>query len=248
MTHMETTQKFLFETCFDLDRPFEAEVEDEEPELPPEPTFSEDEIALARAQGFAEGRTEGIAEMQTALDHRTAALVETMVEQLRKLDSAQAASARTAELRLLGLAGAITKKVVPPIICNAAQASVEEVIRECLPKLMDEPRVVIRVHPTLMDELRGKIDTLAAKSGFAGDLILLPDDDFSPADCLVEWADGGAEKSVTNMWSDIERIIDAYLDIPNSATGDSAANTHPDTEPQTSAGTETDISEEKLNG
>ena len=248
MIHMETTQKFLFETCFDLASPFEAEVEEEEAAPTPEPTFSEEEVALARAQGFAEGRTEGIAEMQTSLDHRTAELVDAMVEQLRQLDSAQAASARTAELRLLGLAGAITKKVVSPIICDTAQESVERVVRECLPKLMDEPRVVIRVHPTQMDELREKIDTLAAKSGFAGDLILLPDDDFSPADCLVEWADGGAEKSTANLWSDIEKIIDAYLDTPNSVTGNDAVNTHPDTEPQTPAATETDISEENLNG
>jgi flagellar assembly protein FliH len=248
MIHMETTQKFLFETCFDLATPFEAEIEEEEVVLPPEPTFSEEEIALARAQGFAEGRTEGIAEMQTSLDNRIAELVETMVEQIRQLDSIQAASARTAELRLMGLASAIAKKVVPPIIRDTAQDSVEQVIRECLPKLMDEPRVVIRVHPTLMDQLREKIDTLAAKSGFAGDIILLPDDDFSPADCLVEWADGGAEKSTGDLWSDIDGIIDAYLDTPSPAIGEDTPNTHPHPKPRTAAATGTDISEEKLNG
>ncbi len=248
MIHMETSQKFLFENCFDLAAPFDVEVEEEEALPPPPPTFSEEEIALARAQGFAEGRTEGIAEMQTSLDQRVVELVETMVEQLRQLDSAQAAAAKTAELRLMGLASAITKKVVPPIICDTAQDTVESVIRECLPKLMDEPRVVIRVHPTLMDELREKIDTLAAKSGFAGVIILLPDDDFTPSDCLVEWADGGAEKSTTDLWSDIDGIIDTYLDAPKPATGDDAPNTHPDQDPQMPAETVTDISEENLNG
>lgn len=245
---METTQKFLFENCFDLATPFEAEVEEEENIIPPPPTFSEEEIAVARAQGFVEGRTEGTAEMQTSLDNRIADLVGSMVEQLRQLDAAQTAAAQTAELRLMGLAGAIARKVVPPIVRDTAQHSVEEVIRECLPKLMDEPRVVIRIHPTLMDQLREKIDTLAAKSGFAGDIILLPDDDFSEADCLVEWADGGAEKSTADLWADIDRIMDAYLDTPEPTPGDDTPNTQPDPEPPIPAATETENSEEKLNG
>lgn len=243
---MDTSEKFLFEDCFDLATPFEAEVEEEEAAVPPPPTFSEDEIALARAQGFAEGRTEGIAEMQTSLDNRIADLVGAMVDQLRQLGAAQDAAAKAAELRLMGLAGAIARKVVPPIVRDTAQDSVEQVIRECLPKLMDEPRVVIRVHPTLMEQLRGKIDMLAAKSGFAGDIILLPDDDFSEADCLVEWADGGAEKSTTDLWTDIDRILDTFLDTPTP--GDDTPNTQPEPEQPLAAATETEFPEEKLNG
>lgn len=252
--HMETTQKFLFENCFDLAIPIEAEIQEEEEVVPPPPTFSEDEIAAARAQGFAEGRTEGIAEMQTSLDNRVADLVGEMVEQLRQLDEAQAAAGQAAELRLMGLAGAIARKVVPPIVRDTAQDSVEQVIRECLPKLMDEPRVVIRIHPALMDQLREKIDTLAAKSGFAGDIIMLPDDDFAEADCLVEWADGGAEKSTTDLWTEIDGIMNAYLDTPApldtsaSAQGENTPNTQPDSQPPAATETETEFPEENLNG
>lgn len=245
---METTQKFLFENCFDPSAPLEADIEEQEEIVPPPPSFSEEEIALARAQGFAEGRTEGIAEMQTSLDNRTAELIGAMAEQLQQLDTAQAAAAQASGHRLMGLAGAIAKKVVPPIVRDTAQDSVEEVIRECLPKLMDEPRVVIRIHPTLMEQLREKIDTLAAKSGFAGDIILLPDDDFSESDCLVEWADGGAEKSTTDLWTDIDRIIDAYLDTPDMTSGDDTPNTQPDPEPPLEAATGAEFPEENLNG
>lgn len=245
---MDTTQKFLFENCFDLATPFEAEVEEEENLEPPPPSFSEEEIALARAQGFAEGRTEGIAEMQTSLDNRIADMVGTMVEQLGQLDAAQASAAQAMELRLMALAGAIAKRVVPPLVRDTAQDSVEEVIRACLPKLMDEPRVVIRVHPLLMEQLREKIDTLAAKSGFAGDIILLPDDDFSEADCLVEWADGGAEKSTTDLWAGIESVLSAYLDTPDPMPDNDTTNTQPDPESPLPAAAGTEFPEENLNG
>lgn len=246
---MEASHKFLFENCFDPSQPIEAEIEEEEI-VPPPPSFSEEEIALARAQGFAEGRTEGIAEMQTSIDTRLSELMETMIRQLAGLESVQAESLRSAEYRLLGLSSTIARKVVPAIARDAAHAAVEDLIRDCLPKLMDEPRVVIRVHATVMDQLRQKVDTLAAKSGFTGDIILLPEDDFSEMDCRIEWADGGAERSSSALWADIDRTLETYLNDAggNRIAGESTLNTEPEPETQTPAVPGSEIPEEKLNG
>lgn len=251
---MESSHKFLFENCFDPSQPMEAEIEEEEI-VPPPPTFSEDELALARAQGFAEGRNEGIAEMQASIDTRISTLMETMIEQLVALDSVQAKSLQASERRLLGIASTIAKKVVPTVVADAAETAVTELIGDCLPKLMDEPRVVIRIHATLMDQLRGTIDTLAAKSGFAGDIILLPEDDFSETDCRIEWADGGAEQSSAALWADIDKTLDTFLPAVATDTADAAATTDTETESALSApetGAQTDpapeIPEENLNG
>jgi len=261
---MQASHKFLFEDCFDPTQPAEAEVEEEEIEPPP-PTFSEEEIALARAQGFAEGRTEGIAEMQSSIDTRLMSLMEEMIRQITDLGSVQAAGMKAAEIRLLGLASTIARKVVPPIARDAAQAAVEDLVRDCLPKLMDEPRVVIRVHATVMDQLRDRVDTLAAKSGFAGDIILLPEEEFMETDCRVEWADGGAESSSAALWADIDKTLDTFLpatpepapDTENEADNPSSADTarddttidqQPDPAPQTPAAPGSEFPEENLNG
>ena len=246
---METSHKFLFENCFEPSQPVEAEI-DEVEVVPPAPSFSEEEIALARTQGFADGRSEGIAEMQTSIDTRLSELMVNMTQQLAGLQSAQAEGLRSADRRLLGLASTIAKKVVPPIARDAAQAAVEDLIRDCLPKLMDEPRVVIRVHANVMDRLREKVDMLAAKSGFAGDIILLPEDDFSEMDCRIEWADGGAERSSSALWADIDKTLDTYLNGTgdNRIAGESPLNTEPEPETQTSAEPGSEFSEENLNG
>lgn len=251
---MEASHKFLFENCFDPSQPVEAEIEEEDI-VPPPPTFTEDEIALARAQGFDEGRTEGIAEMQASIDTRVSALMETMVGQFAGLEALQAEGLRSMEFRLMGLASAIAKKVVPAIARDAAEAAVADLIRECLPKLMDEPRVVIRVHAALMEQLRGTIDALAAKSGFAGDIILLPEDEFSETDCRIEWADGGAESSSAALWADIDKTLDTFLPGAGAdrASGDETTNSEPlnteaGPEPQTQADPAPDFPEENLNG
>lgn len=251
---MEASHKFLFETCFDPSQPLEAEVEEEEV-VPPPPTFSEDELALARAQGFAEGRNEGITEMQASIDTRISALMEQMIQQLVAMDKVQADSLRASEQRLLGLASTIARKVVPTVAADAADAAVTDLIKDCLPKLLDEPRVVIRVHITLMEQLRGTIDTLAAKSGFAGDIILLPEDDFAETDCRIEWADGGAEQSSAALWADIDKTLDAFLPSAGPDTANTAQSTDTETENAQSAPDEEiqaepvpEFSEENLNG
>ncbi len=243
INHMETSEKFLFENCFDLANQFDVEVVEEEI-VPPLPTFSEDEIAAARASGFAEGRNEGIAEMQSAIDSRISNLMDSMTEQLAGLDAAQANGQKSAEIRLISLAAAIAKKVVPPIARETAGIAVEEMIRDCLPKLMNEPRVVIRVHITLMDELRKTVDTLASRSGFAGDIILLPDDDIAETDCRVEWADGGAERTASAIWAEIDKTIDAYL----GTADDACAITQSGPIPPSLAEAEPKFPEESLNG
>lgn len=208
---MRAARKFLFDNCFKEQAKREAEEEVQENELPPEPTFSEDDVAAARAQGFVDGRNEGISEMQAAIDQRIGALLDGMAAQLGQLGDAQRAAAAEIERRTVGVAAAIMKKLVPPMAREHAEDAIETLIRECLPKVMDEPRIVIRVHAAVLEELREKVDTLAGKSGFPGDIILLGDDGLSEADCRVEWADGGAEKSSDSIWTAIDDAVNSYL-------------------------------------
>lgn len=240
---MGATQKFLFEECFASSPEFEVEPEEIEI-VPPAPTFSEEEIAAAHAKGFAEGRNEGIAEMKDGIDQRVATVMESMLGQLGTVETARAEAARSAELRLLSLASAIARKAVPSVAREHADSVVTELIQECLPKLMDEPRIVVRVHASLIDEMKKKIDALAAKCGFSGDIIMLPDDDLSEADCRVEWADGGAENSSKAVWDEIEQAMDAHLGHLNFET---TSNQNEAGTPAT-ATTGAESPEENLNG
>lgn len=240
---MGSAQKFLFEDCFDPS--LEVEEEDVVEEVvPPPPTFSEEEIQAAHNKGFVEGRAEGIAEMGKGIDQRVTEFLEHISSQLDSISARHDEFARAAEFRMLSLTSAIARKIVPAIAQEHADAAVSELIRECLPKLMDEPRIVVRVHASQLEELRDKMDQLAAKGGFSGDIILLADDELTEADCRVEWADGGAEKSVADTWAEIETSIDNHL---SRICGKISAETPPPEVDALDAETP-DIAEENPNG
>ena len=240
---MGNAQKFLFEDCFDPSLEVEEEEVVEEI-VPPPPTFSEEEIQAAHNKGFVEGRAEGIAEMGQGIDQRITELLEHISGQLDTISLQHAEFAKAAEFRMLSLTSAIARKIVPVIAQEHADAAVSELIRECLPKLMDEPRIVVRVHATQMEELRDKMDELAAKGGFSGDIILLADDELTEADCRVEWADGGAEKSTADTWAEIETSIDNHL---SRFCGNTSAETPPPAVEAPDADTP-EIAEENPNG
>lgn len=250
--NMSTVRKFLFDNCFDDPAGYEIEEEDEYVEPPP-PTFSEEELAAARTEAFVEGRNEGIAEMQTAIDRKVGEVMEGLHGELQQLGSAHRARIAEIEHRMLTLAGAIARKVVPAIARDHAEHTVEAVIRDCLPKLMDEPRIVVRVHATLLERLREKVDTLAARSGYPGHIILLADDALAEADCRVEWADGGAEKSHGEIWAAIDTALNTHLAAPSAAPAVPGQRHDAEHEPPPPAsdGTEpgeTELNEENPNG
>jgi flagellar assembly protein FliH len=235
-------QKFLFENVFDEALVCEDEIEEEEVEPPPT-TFSEEELASARSSGFVEGRQAGIAEMQESIDQRMTVLVGEMVKQVQTLGSAHLETVADIERKMLTLALAIARKVVPPVARNHAEDAVEDVIRECLPKLREEPRIVVRVHASVMGQLRKRIDAIQVKSGFPGDVILLEDDELTEIDCRVEWSDGGAERTVAEIWAGIEKSVEDHL----AATARHTTETQkPDA--QGEPGGQAGENEENLNG
>lgn len=250
---MRPSQKFMFENCFDQTSSYVVEEEDEVVEPPP-PTFSEDDIAAARANGFVEGRAAGIAEMQSGIDQSLGTVMADLLSQLESIGTAQETAHRTLEHRMLSLSTTIARKVVPQIARDHAESAIEQIIRDCLPKLLDEPRIVLRVHVTLLEELRSKVDSLAANSGFQGDIILLPDDELGQTDCRVEWADGGAEKSEDRIWAAIDAAIESHLGVaPIQTDAALPAEDAPQIDPTNSeahAGfpNETNLTEEKPHG
>ncbi|MCZ6590627.1 MAG: hypothetical protein O7B98_05730, partial [Alphaproteobacteria bacterium] len=47
---------------------------------------------------------------------------------------------------------------------------------------------------------------------FDGKIVLLADDQLSPTDCHVLWADGGSERDVQRTWSEINKAVEQITD------------------------------------
>lgn len=209
---MARAEKFLFETCFDLEQELPVGPEDHGPA----PIYSAEDLASAERDGFAAGRTDGLAEMQRSSEQATAQALAAISDRLRDFadrlpDLTAAGERHTLEIAVMAL-----RILFPELARRNALDEVEGLVRDCLTQLGNEPRVVVRTADSLHDALRGRLEGLCAEVGFEGRVVLLTDEDLEPGDAKIEWADGGAERNTAQLWSEIEAVLMRGLDDTNA--------------------------------
>jgi len=195
---------FLFHQSFD---PAPPPALTPEPPPPPEPGYSDEAVALLREQAYAQGLAAGkaraaedaLAEQNALLHH----IGQTMVQLGQTLAENHAAHKKTA----IALAQTIARKLLPAYIQRHGAGEMLAEIETALSTLMTEPRLVLRLHETCFDAINQAVQALLERIGFAGKMIVLADNTLAPADCRLEWADGGMAYQPGLLWSEIERHL-----------------------------------------
>lgn len=217
---MAEVEKFMFDREFDAPPPvvaIEPEFVEEElpPPPPPPPTFSEAELEDARNQARGEGVAEGIRigrsevlESQgqihnEILDHLSVRLSELVTEQTARYTQQREVS--------LQIALTIARRLLPSYIGRHGSDEIMAMVSAILRDLQEEPRLVIRLPEMHLDALTEQIEAEAAKRGFPGQLVFVGDAELGESDCKVEWADGGAERDASRLWSEIDRLAEQVL-------------------------------------
>jgi flagellar assembly protein FliH len=211
---MGSFEKFLFENSFDKEQTAKAKAKaaaQAVPEEPPAPTFSEADLAAAREAAFAEGSAAGVAEAENCHAARLAGAVEALPPQIAQLTQAAAAAEEARRRDSLEAALTVVRKLFPHLARSHGLAEVQAVIEQCLERLRDEPRLVIRCADADLDALRERTEQSAAGGGFEGKLVLLADERLASGDVRVEWADGGAERGQAALWQEIDAVIGRAL-------------------------------------
>lgn len=188
------SEKFLFEQSFELDSPDGQAA----------PKIREQDIKKAREEGFAAGVREAA---QTA-EQLTSQSLSAITQQLKELTQSQADASNRNLGEAIETATTIVRKLFPKLVNAHGMNEIESLVRECLERLRDEPRVVIRVADALLDNVKERINILAVQSGFDGKIVFLSQDGMKPGDAKVEWADGGAERDSQQIWCEIDKIIE----------------------------------------
>lgn len=210
------SRPFLFDLSFDEPQVLRTEVEagpdaashtsDEDLE-PPAPTYSEEELAAARAEGFAAGREDALQQAQAGFDRIAAEAGQEIAAQLYALMQSEAQRTGASVTAAVRVAAAIARKVIPALAADGAEREVTRVIEACVPLLLDEPRLVIRTHPDLVDVIRGRIEEIGGRLGFEGRFLVTDDPGLGAGDARVEWSDGGAVRDEAALWAEIDDII-----------------------------------------
>jgi flagellar assembly protein FliH len=213
-TSSQGIRKFDFGARFD--EPAKA------PNAPEPPKYGDAEIASARAEGYAEGRTEGMlaarAEAEASIAAHASKALERVAAGITELLSDRGRLHQHLASQSVQTVMAVVARAMPELARRNTLLEVEGLIRTCLAELYEEPRVVIRAADPIVDALQKDIDRIAASCGFTGKIALFGDPEMGPTDCRVEWADGGAERNFEETWRAIEAAMERGLNTNHGPT------------------------------
>jgi flagellar assembly protein FliH len=216
---MAAVSKFLFEHSFDVPG---ASVEEDEERFARRHTARE--LAAARTEGFEAGRQAGLEAALAGIEAETSRIMEAAAREIAALAARHGEAARAMLEAGLELAAAIAAKAMPELARRHGLAEIEALVTDCLGGLVDEPRVVIRVHDSLLDPLQARAEALARQAGFEGKLVLLADSALGPADCRIEWADGGVARNLARLLAEIDDTVARALGKPAAPAAANASH------------------------
>jgi flagellar assembly protein FliH len=213
---MPEVERYLFDTSFDAPprAPEPEPVLEEiftEPLPPPPPTFSESELVAARAQARAEGLADGLkrgrAEAEADYENGVGRVLLSLSAQVVDLLTEQAARIEQNRQMAMEIALTLARKLLPDYASRFGFSEIEAVVCKVMDSLHHEPRLVVRVAEAQLDAVTARVQQEAGRRGFDGKLVFLADAALGPADCRVEWAEGGIERDMTRIWNEIDRLV-----------------------------------------
>ena len=157
------------------------------------------------SQGMKEGRAAALQSIESQINQAMTAITQALPTLFESLSQERNKLLDDTHFLIL----TILKKLLPTLEQSRAQAEVERIVAEAILRLPNEPRIAIRIHPDLCKAMNPVLDSLTRQAGFEGKLIVLPDPEKAPSDVTVEWADGGAERNLSDIQEKIFELINS---------------------------------------
>lgn len=114
---------------------------------------------------------------------------------------------RTQTQELAALVLMLTRKVAGDAIRHLPEGGIEHLLRQCLPVLQEQPRVIVCVHPDLCGTIEEKLHALLDQHHLETAVTVKGKPELSPGEARLEWADGSATRDMTAIWKQVEDII-----------------------------------------
>ncbi|MFD2207973.1 hypothetical protein [Kiloniella antarctica] len=231
---VNSNQKFLFDTSFEGSKkskqtsksdsfsdfmgaseappqdPATSVIEPETPALP-EGAVSLEDLELGKqtaySEGFAAGQEEAHGQASEANEAQILQTLERVTQELASLEHGHKKMHDELQSVSMEVAMKAIQKLFPSLEHSSTLDEITLVFKECMDRLPQEPRLVVRVSDTTLDEVQERLEQVANNSGFTGNLVFLSEPGMSSSDVRVEWAEGGAERNSTEMLQEIETIL-----------------------------------------
>jgi len=208
-----SARKFLF------DRSFDDEV------LPNQKgrgrikqTFTAEQLEAAKKEAQQEGFNAGQKAMMENQQQYTNVLLTQISQHLEKLVESSQEQWKKQLAHLQEMALGITKKILPAYAARQGLGEIEAIVAQVIGEMAHEPRLVIRVGEAQFDAVSSRIKDITEQKAYTGKVVVLCEAGLGPADCRVEWADGGIERDMNALWQSIDRLMESVQSLPTDKT------------------------------
>jgi flagellar assembly protein FliH len=215
---MSVAEKFMFDHAFDEDPvvPLEPEILEDALEIEEEPeeiipTFSAEEVELARQQGHETGKAEGLAATQEALTRQTNETLGLIDKKLQKAFSTQDSANEELSRAALSVAIGICNKMFPALAEKSSFDEINRVIEQVFNNIIEEANIRITVHSSLSEKIKERVSEISETKNYQGRVTFHEDEATEPGNCKVEWSNGGSERNSAELWREINAIVERNL-------------------------------------
>ena len=172
---------------------------------PSEPVYSAADLQMARAEALRDGHAAGLAEA----DGVTAALARhALLTIAESLDAAKAEATGIAEETAEAIAQLLMDAFAaafPALCVRHAEAELRAIMRAVLPRLHEEPSIVVRASPHVTDALTDEI--AAIDPDLLDRVRVIPTDAVPEGDVRIAWRAGNVRRDTAGLWNEIENVL-----------------------------------------
>ncbi|MDA5193014.1 FliH/SctL family protein [Govanella unica] len=205
--NIKAVRKFTFSANFAAPKPQKQII----------PTFSSEELDVARQAAWAEGEAAGRQAMLGSIEKVVADASVLIAQSLRGLFSEEDNRNEQMKIDATTLAHAFARKIAPRAFRTAPLDEIADMVNDYVALCYNEPRIVIRVADPLVDPLKELSSRIASDQGYIGKIVILGDARLQGSDCKIEWADGGAERNEEKLMHDLDRLVARYMEARRRA-------------------------------
>ena len=200
---MAAPAKFLFDTDF--------AAPDKAREKPATAAEIAQKVAAAEARAYRDGYDAAQREAKAESDRRAALALEEIGVAIKGIVSRFAGIETRMETEAVDVAVAVARKLCNDLIAAEPLGEITGLVRECFSHLVSTPHLVVRIHESLYEGAREKIEQMAKRSGFEGRLVILAEPQIAKGDCRIEWADGGVVLERAAIEAKVNELVGRYM-------------------------------------
>ena len=214
--------RYLFDVDFDAIPKKPAKPSAAELQAKAAPTFSEEDLKRECSKAREEGRQAGLAQSNAGFEHRIAEILTSIDARFSSLDAAQRKTNERIAQSAISVAAAIAGRIAPEYARENGLAEIEAFVAQCLSNLFGDIEIAIRVPDALAAALAERLPPVARRHGLDNGIRIIADPDMPPADCRIDWSDGGAERNGASLLASIDAIVEKFLEHSREQGADDA--------------------------